>query len=697
MTNEISGKEYPLSKIFSKEFEFFIPGYQRPYAWTEKEVGELFDDLYDAFSRGDDESYFLGSIVLIKDKDHPEAEVIDGQQRLTTLTMLLAVVSPYVRDKETWNKYLIEKGNIYEGISEKPRVCLRERDRAFFEKYIQKVQLKKLYELSDIDLEDESQKLIKDNCRLLADKLEEYFKDHSQIENFGIFIINRAYLIAVSTPDKNAAFKIFSIMNDRGMNLLPIDIIKAEVIGNIAEEKQEEYTEKWEKMEDRLKRQAFNDLIIHTRMIFAKTKARENILDEFKESVQKNFSPEKLIDDVLTPYADAYARLIRRDYSAASHADEINSMLFWLNKIDNSDWMPTAIKFFAEKRTESDYILWFVEKYERLVAFLYITASDRRKRIERYRVILEEMERIPGHCLEEPLESIELSDDEKKEFIDALNGEIYKMSAQRRNYIILRLNCFLSDGANKFDADPKILTIEHVLPQTIKQGSEWEKNWPAPEVREQWLNRIANLVPLTKKKNSAAQNYDFDKKKEIYFSEKNGVTTYPMTTQVIRYKAWLPEMMPERQDMLIGVFKEKWGLNIDKVIDPVESDKHETDTLLEKQDEHSSLKEVFYLTSGTANATGVLEGKKFRVLKDSKMSDGTTAQFNNDKKHHNAEKRDKLIRNGIVVDGVFINDWVFNSSSEAARILLGRSANGKVEWHLKSGETLKAVLEKRGY
>ena len=88
MGNAISGKEYPLAKIFGEDFEYHIPSYQRPYAWTQTEAMDLFDDLYDFYQKEEQDSYFLGSIVLIKDESKPHADVIDGQQRLTTLSIL---------------------------------------------------------------------------------------------------------------------------------------------------------------------------------------------------------------------------------------------------------------------------------------------------------------------------------------------------------------------------------------------------------------------------------------------------------------------------------------------------------------------------------------------------------------------------------------------------------------------------------
>ena len=59
MSNKITGKEYPLSKIFSSDFEYHIPGYQRPYAWTEEEAGILFDDLYEFYQTEPIDNYFL--------------------------------------------------------------------------------------------------------------------------------------------------------------------------------------------------------------------------------------------------------------------------------------------------------------------------------------------------------------------------------------------------------------------------------------------------------------------------------------------------------------------------------------------------------------------------------------------------------------------------------------------------------------
>ena len=565
MSNKITGKEYPLSKIFSADFEYHIPGYQRPYAWTEEETGILFDDLYELFQTELIDNYFLGSIVLIKDENKPYADVIDGQQRLTTLSILFSVMTDSFHTEKYRNnckKYLQEEGNILEGIAAQPRVFLREWDRDFFSKYIQDVQLNALAQIDPMTLDTEAKKHIQKNCAVLREKFNDSFSTEDELLKFSQFILTRCFLVVVSTPNQESAFRVFSVMNSRGLDLLPTDIIKSMIIGKLPKEEEKAYTAKWEELENLTGRDGFNEVFTHTRTIFAKERPKKNLLEEFKEYVIALTSPKTLIDDYLVPYTEAYVCLKNCEFSSTQNAEEINGLLYWLNKTNNYDWMPPAIKFLTDHKNDSTYILWFIRKLERLASYLLVTAQDVNHRMDRYKWILGEMESRPNNSIIEPLVNIELTDWEKERFIDALNGDIYSMTAKRRNYIIQRLDSFVSDGGATYNT--KIFTIEHVLPQHINADSEWMKLWPDTQKRQFWLNKIANLVPLTRQRNSAAQNYDFDTKKEKYFQSKNGTSSYILTTQVINVKSWTPEVVEARQKDLKEVFIDNWDIKISK-------------------------------------------------------------------------------------------------------------------------------------
>ena len=559
MSKKISGAEYPLSKIFCSEFDYVIPPYQRPYAWTEDETSELFDDLYDFFTTEEDETYFLGSIVLIKEDDKPTSQVIDGQQRLTTLTMLIATIASRLNGtlKEQYNKYIVEPGSEFEGLSPKPRLALREQDKDFFAYHVQDMNFEELLSLEPASLGNESQLNIQKNSRFLLGRLGELLNDQRQLIKFGSFLVQRCFLVAVITGNQKSAFRIFSVLNSRGLDLLPTDILKPDILGSLTEELQSEYTQRWEDVEIQTGRDGFNDLFGHIRMIYAKFKSKKSLLDEFREYVIKHIdSPEKIVTDIIEPFADAYTIVKKQAYISNDNAGQINDYIGWLNRLDNENWIPPAILFLSQHKNDSAYVLWFFEKLERLAAYLHICAKNINSRIDRYAAVLKSLEN--DHSITSPIEAIELTQDEKDEMKTSVDGKIYELTARRRNYLILRLDSFMADGAASYDRSQ--LTIEHVLPQTISTGSSWQTSWPDEEERKNWLHRIANLVPLNRRRNASAQNYGFDKKKRAYFGGKKGVSSYILTTQVLNTPKWTPSVVQKRQKDLVGILIEKWDL-----------------------------------------------------------------------------------------------------------------------------------------
>lgn len=561
MSKKISGAEYSLAKIFSSDFEYVIPSYQRPYAWTVDQALELFDDLFDFHKSEAEEEYFLGSIVLIKRESEPYSEVIDGQQRLTTLTILLSALASIFEGKQRdiLRKYIQEPGDEFTELEPKPRLTLRDRDKEFFLNYVQELDFDGLLKLDEKSLDNEAQINIQKNSRLYLQRISEQLEnDLPRIKEFVKFLLQRCFLVAVSTPSQQSAFRVFSVMNSRGLELQPTDIIKADIIGQLSTDKErEEYSQRWEDMEVELDRSGFNDLFSYVRMIYAKEKAKRSLLDEFRTHVLTRVGePKKLISEVLEPFSSTLATVWNFNYEATSDAEEVNTYLRWLNRIDNSDWIPVAILFLSGNRNDPEYVAWFFRRLERLAAYMHICALYVNERIERYNEVIKALER--GHSFESPVRAVELTDEEKERMRKALSGNIYELTPRRRNYLILRLDAFLSDGAASYD--PNVLTIEHVLPQTVDPGSEWASVWPDEQSRKDWVHKLANLVPLNRRRNSQAQNYDFERKKTAYFSGKKGVSSYALTTQVLKSSEWTLEHLADRQRELLDVLEENWEL-----------------------------------------------------------------------------------------------------------------------------------------
>lgn len=557
MKTTISGKSYSLVDIFNSKFDFEIPAYQRPYAWTTEQSGELFDDLYDFFRHEKTDGYFLGSIVLIKEEDDPFAQVIDGQQRITTLTILIAAIATLLQGEEQAEcySYIQEPGKRLQGIKSKPRLALRLRDRMFFANTVQKLDFVGLASLDKAQLENESQQNIQANALFLQSKLQSKFTTEDSLIDFCKFLMNKCFIVVVSTSNRESAFRVFSVLNNRGLDLLPSDIIKAEAIGKISEDKRAEFNDRWEEIEVDVGRDGLNDLFSFIRMIYAKSKAKRALLEEFREYVlAKVASAEELIDKVIEPYANAYIDAKFANYESSENAGDINQLFTWLNRIDNSDWIPVAISYLAKHGKNSAAVLQFVTKLERLAAQMHICAANINQRIDRYAKVLAEIEATSVASLA----TIELTPSEKDEFIRALNSDVYTLTARRRNYLILRLDSFVTDGVASYNHN--ILTIEHVLPQTVNPGSAWATWFPDVVDQFLWVHKLANLVPLTQSRNSYASNYDFEKKKSAYFTGRSGVTSFALTSQVLQEKEWTQEVLESRQQRLVGVCKQKWDL-----------------------------------------------------------------------------------------------------------------------------------------
>jgi hypothetical protein len=115
-------------------------------------------------------------------------------------------------------------------------------------------------------------------------------------------------------------------------------------------------------------------------------------------------------------------------------------------------------------------------------------------------------------------------------------------------------------GAGGATYDHSIITVEHVLPQNPNAGSQWLVDFPDEQLRVFWVHRLANLVLLTRRKNTQASNLDFGEKKTRYFSTIGGVSNFALTNTVIQQPQWDVPTLQQRQAELVGRLVAVWRL-----------------------------------------------------------------------------------------------------------------------------------------
>ncbi len=571
MAKTLEAHDKLIREIFEGSFQFEIPDYQRPYAWTTEQADELFNDLIsamqDARSNGVTSQYFLGSIVLIKNDRDPRALVVDGQQRLTTLAMLFAALraaweaANFHQGVKSVTPFLYQEGDEMLGKATGYRFTAREEDAAFFRQYIQEPGgIEKLVVSTD-KLED-SLLRYRENAASLLVKTKSLSPDDRNA--LWKFLANECSLVVISTPDLEAAYRIFSVLNNRGLDLAPIDIMKAEVLGSIrrigGEEKARAYSKKWSETESRLGRDAFGDLFGHIRTIYAKQKQRATLVKEFQDYVVEYKKPDLLVDHVIRPYAEVWDFVRDADFEATEEAETINDYLSWLNRVDFQDWVPPALVYFKRFRQKPKLLADFFKLLERLTYFLLITKVGINERIETYADLTKEIEPDAFDGDLSALKTLVLTDNQKREFLGSLDGDIYRKLPKARMALVLRLESLVSDGSKKQAFSQ--LSLEHVLPQTPPSGSEWVQWFPDEDERDAWTHRLANLVPLHVRKNPSASNLDFATKKNVYFIGRGTASPFVLTQEVRAEAKWTPGVLGERQQRLIEKLANHWDLTV---------------------------------------------------------------------------------------------------------------------------------------
>ena len=568
MRNTFEANDVALGNLFSDDYVFTMPVYQRPYSWTTDETGELLTDLLGAMEAGDSQEpdpYFLGSIVLISRPNSSTHEVIDGQQRLTTLTILFCVLRELTEDGDkslSLDRRVRETRDVFAGGRDRFRLSIRERDQDFFRDNVQSPNKIADFVSQERTYTPDSRKLIFQNAKFLWEELSALSEERR--DQLSEFLIQRCYLVVVSAYDRDSAHRIFSVLNARGLDLTPTDILKADVVGDIRGDDQDSYTRVWEDKEDELGREGFREVFAHIYVIKTRNRFHKELAKAFKDDVLKSSNGSVFIDDTLMPFAESFQVVTNADYESAIHAENINHMLSYLIGIrnDNDDWIPLAMLFHNRYKDSPATFLNLLEKLDRLAYAMFVIGVRRDPRITRYRpaiIAVENDAESDASALLGVSSPLDLTREERADALTALDGSIYRPRPVARfaRPLLLRLNSTLTEPDAIYNY--KTVTVEHVLPQSPDPESEWVRDFPDEDVRLEWLHRLANLVLLSRSKNSRAQNYEFARKKSEYFFS-GPAPSFTLTNQLRDESEWTPRILERRQRQLIDALKAEWAL-----------------------------------------------------------------------------------------------------------------------------------------
>ena len=540
-----------------KNKKFAIPEYQRPYAWTTDQIQTLFDDLVEYTSGEEkDSTYFLGTIVAYEN-DENEQEIIDGQQRITSLFLLLrALYSKLSSMSET-----LQSKNFMRQIE----AAMWEQDELTAEVDFEKVLIvsrvvgeEENNIFTNILVTGETEKGRKDtyseNYKLFVELIEDYASKEPELFYWFIQnVLNRAILLPITADSQDTALTIFSTLNDRGLALSDADIFKAKIYNYIDNSQKKDFIEEW-KLIDESASNANESIqkLFYYYMFYLR--AKENDRNTTTPGIRKYYSQnqfEKLYQsDLLTNLrllVSLWTVINNRivvEGENWSENKEILKVLDSLSSYPNEFWKyPVVIYYLRYKSSEN-----FESDFLNFLRNLFAVLSARYVVTPTINAVKRSILNLNASVYQSKTPKFDFSLVDEEEFKE-------KVKNAHRNTVRMLLKVLAYQKQEELL--PEKWEIEHILPQKW-QNSFFPDN-SEREVRD-LIEHIGNKIPFEKKLNIIASNGYFAKKKETY--QKSSIT---LVQDLAKDKSdWKLDEIRERDiriaDELINLLS-SWGLN----------------------------------------------------------------------------------------------------------------------------------------
>lgn len=537
MTNDISvNKQTVLQYLISgQEVPFLIPEYQRPYSWSYDEITTLFDDLWDfsieRLQEGGASSYFLGSVVSYYRKDvDRDRKIIDGQQRITSLCLLLRAIYTMLDKEESKSK---EVNNFITKI----QPALWKKDELSGDVDCSQMLLK-----SDVVSDSGNEILRKiletgttqedasDNYSKNYDKFLQLYAEKSQSSPNHIFqfinaLLNYTILLPINADEQETALTIFNTLNNRGLPLSDADIFKSYIYKGLDEAVKKAFIKKWKQLEtDSSEVNESVQSLFYYHMFYIR--AQDGDVNTSTPGVRKYYLEKNksrltvAVIDELVKNLHLWEVVNSRsavDEELWSQNIDIRKILDCLSSYPNEFWKYPVSIFYMMYKDREDFEVLFL-KFLRKLYVMLLTKYLEQPTISAVKgdIMKLNVQIIKSHhpIFKAGFEEKDTTNEQEQKAEQARINNLLIKPHRRVERMLLKLLAYEEEGQNELL--PMKWDIEHIFPQ------KWDTKYytfPEKEANEK-LEHIGNKLPLEKKQNISASNNYFDKKKEKYAKSK---------------------------------------------------------------------------------------------------------------------------------------------------------------------------------
>ncbi|MDF2382183.1 DUF262 domain-containing protein [Nostoc ellipsosporum NOK] len=576
----------------NKDALYKIPQYQRPYKWEDDQVDKLWDDIHDAFENQED-NYFLGSVITAKPRDNEKSayvDVVDGQQRLTTLMILFCVIRdlyPKINEDNAAENPLavdidtIQASITHLGKADRLKLYTHSQHQSDFHELIINGDTSKLVKPYKYQIRTDEEPKYKfiNTAVIFRSKLEELgLQQSSELINF---LFNQVKIIRIDCKNREFAIKLFQVLNDRGMDLTAADLIKSFLLEKLynrykddpdtSKLKEDRFIADWREMEQIIKTCDINlnDLFILYEYYTLGQNPRKSLYDELQNAFEGKDSNEVIAD--IKKFAHTYYISIYESRNKVIYS-------FWYIRW-NMYWKTILLTALHTGYKELDaltvelrrfyYLYWIAGKTLSLIkqtSFNLIKwIKDKRPMEEIRQELLVKMEKDNIQTLA----------------ISSLTSEQIASEPWCKPLLLMMEYNATDNGKNAFIDLDSDLHLEHILPIKYEVFNEWKHI--TIDISAKWINSAGNITLLSGAKNIEASNNPFPVKIGVYkgkgkYDQKNEkITAFEITQQIVHnYDAnkydqqWKLESMKDRWKWFFGEVEQLLDIDVSEAINKYE-------------------------------------------------------------------------------------------------------------------------------
>ena len=535
-TIEVNKQSVEMLLGSGKSKPFVIPEYQRPYAWTEEQVETLFEDLwgFTTISGGAEResSYFLGSVVSYEN-ENGEQEIIDGQQRITSLFLLLRAI--YTKLVATPESERTAEANNFIGKIE-PTIWRTD-------KLTGTVDFKNILLTSRV-VNNEGNEILrailesgktdenaKDNYSRNYRYFQKLFDRHStenplMIYQFIYAVLNQAILLPITADTQDTALTIFSTLNDRGLPLSDADIFKAKIYNQLEVEAKKAFIERWKDLDEQATdaNESIQQLFYYNMFYY---RALDQDTNTTTPGVRKYYSANKFerlykkeLLDTLFIILNLWKVINKGEEiegEAWSKNNKIKQTLDILTSYPNEFWKYPVVIYYVCYRNEEN----FETRFARFLNKLLMELMTKYLMMPTINAVKPDILKLNSAIVASNIPIFEFKT------VDVTQLEPY-IHNPNRNAVRMLLKTLAYEHQDELL--PTKWEIEHIFPQ------KWQTNYFPKEsdstIKEK-IEHIGNKLPFEKKLNIVAGNGYFSKKKKEYMVSKIAITNTMGTSEVM--------------------------------------------------------------------------------------------------------------------------------------------------------------------